>query len=81
MQSTQLESPQETAPIKDLVRKSEIRERLGSLDAFRGTIMLLMLNEATRLPLVAARFLTARYGRSSHTTPSMSNGKVVLSMT
>ena len=56
MQSTQLESPQETAPIKDLVRKSEIRERLGSLDAFRGTIMLLMLNEATRLPLVARSF-------------------------
>ena len=56
MQSTQIESPQETAPIKDLVRKSEIRERLGSLDAFRGTIMLLMLNEATRLPLVARSF-------------------------
>ena len=56
MQSTQLESPQETAPIKDLVRKSEIRERLGSLDAFRGMIMLLMLNEATRLPLVARSF-------------------------
>ena len=56
MQSTQLESPQETTPIKELVRKSEIRERLGSLDAFRGTIMLLMLNEATRLPLVARSF-------------------------
>jgi len=56
MQSTQLESPQETAPIQEPVQKSGIRERLGSLDAFRGTIMLLMLNEATRLPLVARSF-------------------------
>lgn len=56
MQSMQLESPQERALVKDSVQKSEIRERLGSLDAFRGTIMLLMLNEATRLPLVARSF-------------------------
>jgi len=56
MQSTQLESPQETAPVQEPVQKSGIRERLGSLDAFRGTIMLLMLNEATRLPLVARSF-------------------------
>jgi len=56
MQSTKLESPQETAVITEPVQKPETRERLGSLDAFRGTIMLLMLNEATRLPLVARSF-------------------------
>src|SRR5579864_1952999 len=56
MQSTQLENPPVTAPIQENVRKPELRERLGSLDAFRGTIMLLMLNEATRLPLVARSF-------------------------
>jgi heparan-alpha-glucosaminide N-acetyltransferase len=56
MQSVQLESPQETLAIKEPAQKSEITQRLVSLDAFRGTIMLLMLNEATRLPLVARSF-------------------------
>ena len=56
MQSVQLESPQETLAIKEPGQKSEITQRLVSLDAFRGTIMLLMLNEATRLPLVARSF-------------------------
>lgn len=53
--SVQVESPQETV-IKQPPQKAESSSRLGSLDAFRGTIMLLMLNEATRLPLVARSF-------------------------
>jgi heparan-alpha-glucosaminide N-acetyltransferase len=56
MQSVQLESPQESLASKEPAQKSEITQRLVSLDAFRGTIMLLMLNEATRLPLVARSF-------------------------
>jgi predicted acyltransferase len=56
MQSVQLEIPQETPAIKEPSQKSGISQRLVSLDAFRGTIMLLMLNEATRLPLVARSF-------------------------
>lgn len=56
MESAQLERPEKTVTIKETPQKSGISERLGSLDAFRGTIMLLMLNEATRLPLVARSF-------------------------
>lgn len=56
MGSVQLESPQEVVAIKEPAQKSGIGERLVSLDAFRGTIMLLMLNEVTRLPLVARSF-------------------------
>ena len=52
--STQVESPQEAVVIHELV--AEGTSRLLSLDAFRGTIMLLMLNEATRLALVARSF-------------------------
>ena len=54
--SVQVESPQEAVAVKQPAQKSESSGRLGSLDAFRGTIMLLMLNEATRLPLVARSF-------------------------
>jgi heparan-alpha-glucosaminide N-acetyltransferase len=54
--SAQVESPQEEAVIQEPVPKAEGTSRLLSLDAFRGTIMLLMLNEATRLPLVARSF-------------------------
>lgn len=54
--SVQVESPRETAVIKTAAQKAESTGRLVSLDAFRGTIMLLMLNEATRLPLVARSF-------------------------
>lgn len=56
MGTVQVERPQGTIAIKDPARKSELSERLVSLDAFRGTIMALMLNEATRLPLVARSF-------------------------
>src|SRR6201993_1646093 len=53
---TQVESPQEAGVIQEPIAKAEGTSRLLSLDAFRGTIMLLMLNEATRLPLVARSF-------------------------
>src|SRR5215469_6037250 len=56
MESVQLENSPEAVAIKETAQKSGIGERLVSLDAFRGTIMLLMLNEATRLPLVARSF-------------------------
>ena len=56
MATVELESSRETVAIKEPAQKSGISERLVSLDAFRGTIMLLMLNEATRLPLVARSF-------------------------
>src|SRR5215471_7074471 len=56
MNSVQVESPPETAVIQQPAKKAEGSGRLVSLDAFRGTIMLLMLNEATRLPLVAQSF-------------------------
>ena len=56
MQSVQLETPQETLAVKEPAQKPEVSQRLVSLDAFRGTIMFLMLNEATRLPLVARSF-------------------------
>jgi heparan-alpha-glucosaminide N-acetyltransferase len=54
--SVQVENPQEAAIIKAPTQKADNSGRLVSLDAFRGTIMLLMLNEATRLPLVARSF-------------------------
>ncbi len=53
--SVQVESARESGPIKPAV-KGESIGRLVSLDAFRGTIMFLMLNEVTRLPLVARSF-------------------------
>ena len=56
MGSVQLDSPQQAVAIQEPAPKSETSGRLLSLDAFRGTIMLLMLNEATRLPLVARSF-------------------------
>jgi len=54
--SVQVESPREAVVIRESAQKPESSGRLGSLDAFRGTIMLLMLNEATRLPQVAKSF-------------------------
>lgn len=56
MGTVQVERPQGTVATKEPARKPELSERLVSLDAFRGTIMALMLNEATRLPLVARSF-------------------------
>jgi heparan-alpha-glucosaminide N-acetyltransferase len=56
METVQLESPRESVVVKEPAQKAETSTRLVSLDAFRGTIMLLMLNEATRLPLIARAF-------------------------
>ena len=56
VQSAQVEIPQEAVVTKEAVAKTKGSGRLISLDAFRGTIMLLMLNEVTRLPLVARSF-------------------------
>jgi len=56
MGSVQVENPQEAVVIEPPAPKAETPGRLVSLDAFRGTIMLLMLNEATRLPMVARSF-------------------------
>src|SRR5579863_4597059 len=55
-ETAQLESPVAAAPIAKPERKSEAITRLASLDAFRGFVMVLMLNEVTRLPLVARSF-------------------------
>lgn len=54
--SVQVESPREAFVVKEAAPKAESSGRLLSMDAFRGTIMFLMLNEATRLPLVARSF-------------------------
>ncbi len=58
--SVAVESPEKgeltNQPAKAASPGSQKTERLISLDAFRGTIMLLMLNEATQLPLVARSF-------------------------
>ncbi|HYM78553.1 MAG TPA: DUF5009 domain-containing protein [Candidatus Dormibacteraeota bacterium] len=56
VESVQVESPLPAVAIKEPAEKAEGTGRLLSLDAFRGTVMLLMLNEATRLPLVARSF-------------------------
>src|SRR5215469_3122960 len=56
VESAQLESPQQTVAIKEPTAKAETSGRLVSLDAMRGLVMVLMLNEATQLPLVARSF-------------------------
>src|SRR5215472_13814970 len=55
-QSVQLESPREAAVIQEPAVKPEGSGRVVSLDVLRGTVMALMLNEATRLPQVARSF-------------------------
>lgn len=54
-ETAQLESPVAAASVAKPERK-EASTRLGSLDAFRGFVMLLMLNEVTRLHDVAQAF-------------------------
>jgi predicted acyltransferase len=56
VESAQLESPQESAMTKEPAGKPESGGRVISLDVLRGTVMVLMLNEATQLPLVARSF-------------------------
>lgn len=55
-QSVELESPVSQAPTTQTERKRDGITRIVSLDAFRGLVMLLMLNEGTRLPEVARAF-------------------------
>jgi len=55
MGTIQIESSQPAVLMKESA-KAESSVRLVSLDVFRGTVMALMLNEATRLPLVARSF-------------------------
>lgn len=58
VESAQLDSTQQTLTIKESrpAATPEGSGRLLSLDALRGLVMLLMLNEATQLPLVAGSF-------------------------
>jgi len=56
MGTAQLESLHEAVVLKPPVEKASAAMRLSSLDALRGTVMALMLNEATRLHEVARAF-------------------------
>jgi len=56
MGTAQLESLHEAVAIRPTVEKAAPVIRLSSLDALRGTVMALMLNEATRLHEVARAF-------------------------
>jgi heparan-alpha-glucosaminide N-acetyltransferase len=56
IESAQVEGPVSEAPQAEPERKAEGATRLVSLDAFRGMVMLLMLGEAMRLPVVASAF-------------------------
>jgi predicted acyltransferase len=56
MGTAQLTSPQEAIVVKEPITKAEGSGRLLSLDAFRGTIMALMLDEYLHLPQVASSF-------------------------
>src|SRR5690348_12062890 len=56
MGTAQLESLQQSVVIRPAADKAAPIMRLSSLDALRGTVMALMLNEATRLHEVARAF-------------------------
>jgi predicted acyltransferase len=56
MGPAQVESPQEAVVVREPVAKAEGSARLVSVDAFRGTIMALMLDEYLHLPEVARSF-------------------------
>jgi predicted acyltransferase len=56
IESTQVEGPASETPAIGVERKAESPTRLISLDAFRGTVMILMLAEGMRLPEVAQAF-------------------------
>jgi heparan-alpha-glucosaminide N-acetyltransferase len=55
-QSVEVESPRSEAPVVQATAPAKRLTRLVSLDAFRGLVMVLMLNERTRLPEVARSF-------------------------
>jgi predicted acyltransferase len=56
VQSAQIEIPQQEVILKAPTGKPETSGRVISLDVMRGTVMVLMLNEATQLPKVAQSF-------------------------
>jgi heparan-alpha-glucosaminide N-acetyltransferase len=56
IESAQVERPASEAPLAGPEAKAEGTTRLISLDAFRGTVMVLMLAEGMRLPEVARAF-------------------------
>ncbi len=56
IESAQVEGPAVEAPATEPVPKTEGVTRLVSLDVFRGLVMVLMLNEATHLHVVAQAF-------------------------
>ncbi len=56
IESGQVESPGSEAPVTEPERKAEGTPRLISLDAFRGTVMVLMLAEHMHLPELARAF-------------------------
>ncbi len=55
-EAAQLENPIEASVVRQSVSRPEAATRLGSLDAFRGLVMALMLGEQMRLPEVARSF-------------------------
>src|SRR5882724_6152532 len=55
-ESAQVERLVSEAPAAELERRPEGMTRLISLDAFRGLVMVLMLGEVMRLPVVASAF-------------------------
>ena len=54
--SVQVESPEQALVMREPAQKAEGTERLVSLDVFRGTVMVLMLDEYLHLPEVASSF-------------------------
>jgi heparan-alpha-glucosaminide N-acetyltransferase len=56
VESAQLETRQQVVVVKEPTGKPESTGRVISLDVFRGTVMVLMLNEATHLHQVAESF-------------------------
>jgi heparan-alpha-glucosaminide N-acetyltransferase len=63
VESVQVERPASEPHGTEPERKPEGATRLISLDAFRGTVMLLMLGEAMRLPVVANAFPHSMFWR------------------
>jgi heparan-alpha-glucosaminide N-acetyltransferase len=64
VQSAQMEIPQQEVIIKPPAGKPENSGRVISLDVMRGTVMVLMLNEATQLPKVAQSFAHSWFWRA-----------------
>ena len=55
-QSVEVERPRSETPVVETAAQPKRLTRIVSLDAFRGLVMVLMLNERTHLPEVARSF-------------------------